>query len=76
MTGPDHRSTALAVRPRARRRALRLGTESPLLLFHLGYAEGCAGNRAAMVTSYARALALDPEFSVRWAPVARDALRG
>jgi tetratricopeptide (TPR) repeat protein len=58
------------------RRALRLGTESPLLLFHLGYAEGCAGNRATMRTSYARALALDPEFSVRWAPVARDALRG
>ena len=57
------------------RRALRLGTESPLLLFHLGYAEGCAGNRATMRTSYARALALDPEFSVRWAPVARAALR-
>ena len=29
------------------------------------------GNRAAMRDWYARALALNPEFSVRWAPVAR-----
>jgi tetratricopeptide (TPR) repeat protein len=56
-------------------RALRLGTENPLLYFHRGYAEGCAGNRRAMREWYARALALDPEFSVRWAPVARAALR-
>jgi len=53
------------------RRALRLGTEDPLLHFHLGYAQGCAGDRAAMRDSYRHALALDPEFSVRWAPVAR-----
>ena len=56
------------------RRALRLGTEDPLLRFHLGYARGCAGDRAAMRDSYRQALALDPEFSVRWAPVARAAL--
>jgi tetratricopeptide (TPR) repeat protein len=55
-------------------RALRLGTRDPLLFFHRGYAEGCAGNRAAMRTWYARALDVNPEFSVRWAPVARAAL--
>lgn len=57
------------------RRALRLGTEDGLLLFHLGYAEGCAGNRSAMRDAYRRALEVNPAFSVRWAPVARDALR-
>jgi len=56
-------------------RSLRLGTKDALLYFHLGYAEGCAGNRAAMQDSYLRALDLNPEFSVRWAPVARAALR-
>ena len=33
-------------------RALRLGTHEGLLFFHLGYAEGCAGNRAAMRNAY------------------------
>jgi len=56
------------------RRALRLGTQDPLLFFHRGYAEGCAGHRAAMQGWYRRALDLNSEFSVRWAPVARDAL--
>jgi tetratricopeptide (TPR) repeat protein len=56
------------------RRALRLGTEDPLLFFHRGYAEGCVGNRSAMRGWYERALDLDPEFSVRWAPVARQTL--
>ena len=55
-------------------RSLRLGTKDPLLYFHLGYAEGCAGNRAAMRDWYGRALELSPWFSVRWAPVARSAL--
>ena len=35
------------------RRALRLGTQDALLFFHRGYAEGCAGNRAAMRDWYA-----------------------
>jgi tetratricopeptide (TPR) repeat protein len=56
------------------RRALRLGTKDPLLYFHLGYAEGCVGNRSAIRDWDRRTLALDPEFSVRWAPVARAAL--
>ena len=57
------------------KRALRLGTQDALLYFHLGYAEGCAGNRAEMRTWYRRALEIGPAFSVRWAPVARAALR-
>jgi tetratricopeptide (TPR) repeat protein len=57
------------------RRALRLGTEDGLLWFHLGYAQGCAGNEPAMRDSYRRALELNPAFSVRWAPVARAGLR-
>ena len=56
-------------------RALRLGTEDGLLWFHLGYAQGCAGDESALRESYRRALALDPQFSIRWAPVARAALR-
>ena len=58
------------------RRALRLGTEDALFYFHRGYAEGCAGNRAAMRAWYAKALALSPAFSIRWEPVARAALEG
>ncbi len=57
------------------KRALRLGTRDPLKLFHRGYAEGCAGDRAKLRALYAQALAIDPEFSIRWAPVARAALR-
>jgi tetratricopeptide (TPR) repeat protein len=56
------------------RRAIRLGTQDPILYFHLGYAEGCAGDRVAMRAAYARALELSPRFSVRWAPVALKAL--
>jgi tetratricopeptide (TPR) repeat protein len=54
--------------------ALRLGTRDALLFFHRGYAAGCAGDRHAMRAWYRKALALSPEFSVRWAPVAREAL--
>jgi hypothetical protein len=56
-------------------RALRLGTQDGLLFFHRGYAAGCAGDRAGMREWYAKALAANPAFSVRWAPVARDTLR-
>jgi tetratricopeptide (TPR) repeat protein len=54
-------------------KALRLGTEDGLLYFHLGYAAGCAGDRASMLEWYGRALEANPAFSVRWAPVARAA---
>jgi len=57
-------------------RALRLGTQDGLLYFHRGYAAGCAGRRVEMRTWYARALAANPAFSVRWAPVARAHVSG
>jgi tetratricopeptide (TPR) repeat protein len=56
------------------KRALRLGTNDPLLFFHRGYAEGCSGNLGEMRAWYTRAIALNPEFSPRWAPVARAAV--
>ncbi len=79
--GDDALAWALARAGRCRdalplaRSALRLDTRDPLLYFHRGYTEGCAGDRAAMRGWYERALELNPEFSVRWAPVARAALR-
>lgn len=51
--------------------SLRLGTKDALLWFHRGYAAGCAGDRAGMRAWYAKALALNPHFSIIWAPVAR-----
>lgn len=52
-------------------RALRLGTQDPLKLFHRGYIESCLGNRNAAREFYGRALALNPRFSILWARVAR-----
>ena len=45
------------------KRALRLGTQDPLLYFHRGYAEGCAGNRAAMRDWYATGARAEPRSS-------------
>lgn len=55
-------------------RSLRLGTRDALLWFHRGYAAGCAGDEAGMKTWYARALALNSNFSLHFAPVARKAV--
>ncbi|HVD12362.1 MAG TPA: hypothetical protein VNB46_03915 [Gaiellaceae bacterium] len=56
-------------------RALRLGTLDALKLFHRGMIERCLGHRAAGDAYLRRALALNPHFSIVWAPVARRALR-
>jgi tetratricopeptide (TPR) repeat protein len=53
------------------RRSLRLGTRDALLFFHRAEIERCAGDRAGARVWARRALALNPAFSVRWAPVAR-----
>lgn len=53
------------------KRSLRLGTRDALLFFHRAEIERCAGNRAAARVWARRAVALDPSFSVRWAPVAK-----
>jgi tetratricopeptide (TPR) repeat protein len=53
--------------------ALRLGTRDALLYFHRAMIERCL--RAPSARSwFRRALAVNPHFSFRWAPVARRAL--
>jgi tetratricopeptide (TPR) repeat protein len=53
------------------RRALRLGTRDATKLFHRGMIERCLGDRVAARSWFRRALALNPHFSLLWAPVAR-----
>jgi tetratricopeptide (TPR) repeat protein len=52
-------------------RALRLGTKDALKVFHRGYVAACLGRRTEARTYYRRALAINPHFSILWAPVAR-----
>jgi tetratricopeptide (TPR) repeat protein len=52
-------------------RALGLGTQDALKFFHRGMIERCLGHRPLAQTWFRRALALNPHFSVLWAPVAR-----
>jgi len=56
-------------------RSLRLGTRDPLKLFHRGYIEACLGHPDAARIFYRRALALNPRFSLLWAPIARKGAR-
>ena len=55
--------------------ALRLDTRDALKDFHRGEIERCLGNRAGARRWFRRALALNPRFSVLWAPVAGRELR-
>lgn len=52
------------------RRALALGTEDGLFLFHRGLIERCLRGPDAGERWFARALAANPTFSLRWAPLA------
>jgi tetratricopeptide (TPR) repeat protein len=52
-------------------RALRLGTRDALKIFHRGMAERCLGRHGDARASFRRALAINPHFSLVWAPVAR-----
>ncbi|HYX86991.1 MAG TPA: tetratricopeptide repeat protein [Gaiellales bacterium] len=54
--------------------ALRLGTRDALLYFHRAMIERCLGSASAPWWFH-RALAINPHFSILWAPVARRALR-
>jgi tetratricopeptide (TPR) repeat protein len=56
------------------KRALRLGTHDALKDFHRGMIERCLGHGREARRWLARALELNPHFSVRWAPVARTAV--
>ncbi|GIW11597.1 MAG: tetratricopeptide repeat protein [Chloroflexi bacterium] len=49
------------------RQALRLGTPDPLLLYHAGKLAAAAGRPEEARGYFARALALNPRFSLRWA---------
>jgi tetratricopeptide (TPR) repeat protein len=53
------------------KQALRLGTQDALKFFHRGMIERCLGHATVAHTWFRRALALNPHFSVLWAPVAR-----
>jgi tetratricopeptide (TPR) repeat protein len=55
-------------------RSLRLGTRDSLLYFHRGMIEQCLGHGVPARAWFARALALNPNFSVRFAPIARRAV--
>jgi hypothetical protein len=44
------------------------------MYFHRGYAERCAGRPDEARRWFARALELNPNFSLLWAPVVRRAL--
>jgi tetratricopeptide (TPR) repeat protein len=52
-------------------RSLRLGTQDALKLFHRGWIAACLGRKHEAASWYRRALALNPQFSILWAPVAR-----
>jgi tetratricopeptide (TPR) repeat protein len=52
-------------------RSLRLGTRDALKYFHRGFVAQCLGDRAGARLWYRRALALNPRFSILWAPLAR-----
>jgi len=53
------------------RRALSLGTEDGIVLFHRGMIERCIYGAVAARPWFVRALAANPTFSLRWAPVAK-----
>lgn len=56
-------------------RALRLGTRDALKHFHRGMIERCLGRPGAARESFRTALEINPYFSPRWAPVAKEAVR-
>jgi tetratricopeptide (TPR) repeat protein len=55
-------------------RAMRLGTKDALKYFHRGEIERCLGHDTVARSWFTRALALNPHFSLRFAPVAKEAL--
>lgn len=58
----------------ASERSLGLGQRDATFFFHRGMIERCLGDEASARLWFARALELNPHFSILWAPVARKAL--
>lgn len=56
------------------RRALRLGTLDANVFFHRGMIERCLGSDEDARAWFRKALDLNPNFSLLWAPVAREAI--
>jgi Flp pilus assembly protein TadD len=56
-------------------RALALGTRNALFLFHRGMIRTALGDARGARTDLAAALALNPNFSIRWASTASATLR-
>ena len=54
--------------------SLRLGQRDATFFFHRGMIERCLGNPSVAKRWFTRALALNPHFSILWAPVARRAV--
>jgi len=69
-----YKNGRLADAMRAAHRALRLGTEDALLHYHAGMIAAAAGRGEWAARHLARALALNPHFDLRQAPLARATL--
>jgi len=54
------------------RSALRLGTVDAAKFFHRGMIERCLGRPVEARSWFRKALRTNPDFSIRWAPVARE----
>ena len=69
-----YRSGDLDEAAAASKEALRLGTRNALMHFHAGMIAAACGETAQAITFLESALALNPHFSVRYAPEARATL--
>ena len=54
--------------------SLRLGTQDASLYFHRGMVDRCVGKERSARTWFAKALEINPHFSLLWAPVAQEAV--
>ena len=70
-----YRTGSCAAARRHSAHALRLGTRDALMNFHRAMIERCLESPTAR-SWFRRALAINPHFSLLWAPVARQALAG